>query len=129
MCPQTPFTFDTQVFLEVLLKGVGFPGTDNNTGEALSPLAAEGELRLSSDGLFARDSRTACEWQAQISKLQCHLSEIPLLMGEKDNQQLMMTNFKNAMAHLAVIGQNTANLVDCSEVIPTPVPPVAKPAT
>jgi len=29
----TPFTFDTQIFLEVLLKGVGFPGTDNNTGK------------------------------------------------------------------------------------------------
>lgn len=29
----TPFTFDTQVFLEVLLKGVGFPGTANNTGK------------------------------------------------------------------------------------------------
>ena len=28
----TPFTFDTQVFLEVLLKGTGFPGTGNNTG-------------------------------------------------------------------------------------------------
>ena len=28
----TPFTFDTQVFLEVMLKGVGFPGTPNNTG-------------------------------------------------------------------------------------------------
>ena len=29
----TPFTFDTQVFLEVLLKGTGFPGTGNNSGE------------------------------------------------------------------------------------------------
>ena len=28
----TPFTFDTQVFLEVLLEGTGFPGTPNNTG-------------------------------------------------------------------------------------------------
>lgn len=29
----TPFTFDTQFFLETLLEGVGFPGTNNNTGE------------------------------------------------------------------------------------------------
>ena len=28
----TPFTFDTQIFLEVLLKGVGFPGGSNDTG-------------------------------------------------------------------------------------------------
>jgi hypothetical protein len=30
----TPFTFDTQVFLEVLLEGTGFPGLSNNTGES-----------------------------------------------------------------------------------------------
>ncbi|KAF8525546.1 hypothetical protein BU17DRAFT_62693 [Hysterangium stoloniferum] len=34
----TPFTFDTQFFLEVLLAGVGFPDSPNNTGEVLSPL-------------------------------------------------------------------------------------------
>lgn len=31
----TQNTFDTQVFLEVLLKGIGFPGTTNNTGKHL----------------------------------------------------------------------------------------------
>ena len=41
----------------------------------------------------------------------------------------MQAKFKSAMAKLAVIGQNTAKLIDCSEVIPTPQPPVAKPAT
>jgi manganese peroxidase len=30
-----PFTFDMQIFLEVLLKGVGVPGTANNTGMIL----------------------------------------------------------------------------------------------
>jgi len=108
----TPFTFDTQFFLEILLKGTGVPGSSGNVGEVLSPLPAQGEMRLQSDFLIARDNRFACEWQAQIN-----------------NQELMMTNFKNAMAKLAVVGQNTAELVDCSEVIPTPVPPVAKPAT
>jgi hypothetical protein len=28
----TPFTFDTQVFVEVLLEGTGFPSSPNNTG-------------------------------------------------------------------------------------------------
>jgi len=31
----TQNTFDTQVFLEVLLKGIGFPGSANNTGNLL----------------------------------------------------------------------------------------------
>ena len=108
----TPFTFDTQIFLEVLLKGVGFPGTAGNVGEVESPLPTEGEMRLQSDFLLARDARTACTWQSMV-----------------DNQALMQTNFKNAMAKLAVTGHNPANLIDCSEAVPEPVPPVAKPAT
>ena len=31
----TPFTFDTQIFLEVLLEGVGFPGGSNDTGNEI----------------------------------------------------------------------------------------------
>lgn len=59
----TPFTFDTQIFLEVLLKGVGFPGTAGNVGEAESPLPLSdgvnvGEMRLQSDFALARDPRT-----------------------------------------------------------------------
>jgi len=113
----TPFTFDTQIFLEVLLKGTGFPGLSNNSGEAASPLPQhsgedQGELRLQSDFLIARDERTACEWQKQINQ-----------------QELMSSNFKAAMAKLAVIGHNPNELVDCSEVIPTPVPASGKPAT
>ena len=65
----TPFTFDTQIFLEVLLKGVGFPGTANNTGEVESPLPQSGEMRLQSDFALARDPRTACEWQSMVSEL------------------------------------------------------------
>ena len=110
----TPFTFDTQVFLEVLLKGVGVPFGVNNTdgAEVDSPLPESGEMRLQSDFVLSRDPRTACEWQSMV-----------------DNQELMMSNFKSAMAKLAVVGHNPNILVDCSEVIPTPVPPVAKPAT
>ena len=131
----TPFTFDTQVFLEVLLKGTGFPGTPNNTGqfifrialiycismncvgEAESPLpsgtiADPGEMRLQSDFLIARDPRTACTWQGFV------------------NEQAKMSGaFQAAMAKLAVIGQDPNNLIDCSAVVPIPLPASRKPAT
>lgn len=108
----TPFTFDTQFFLETLLKGTGFPGLSNNTGEVASATFNERSMRLQSDFAFARDPRTACQWQSFIN-----------------NQQLMMNAFKQSMAKMATLGQNTARLCDCSEVIPTPKAPVAKPAT
>ncbi|GJJ15784.1 manganese peroxidase [Clathrus columnatus] len=113
----TPFTFDTQLFLEVLLQGVGFPGTANNTGEVESPLPLTsgddvGELRLQSDFALARDPRTACTWQGFINQ-----------------QQAMSDAFAAAMAKLAVVAQDTSSLVDCSDVIPPPTPPVNKPAT
>ncbi|TDL24699.1 manganese peroxidase 2 [Rickenella mellea] len=108
----TPFTFDTQIFLEVLLAGTGFPGTAGNVGEVESPLGAQGEMRLQSDFALARDNRTACTWQSMV-----------------DNQQLMMHNFFTAMKKMAVIGHNPRDLIDCSEVIPQPVAPLGKPAT
>lgn len=105
----TPFTFDTQFFVETQLRGTLFPGTGGNQGEVESPLA--GEIRLQSDSELARDSRTACLWQANV------------------NQQTHMANsFAAAMAKLAVLGHNTADMVDCSELIPTP-PPFADVAT
>ena len=33
------------------------------------------------------------------------------------------------MAKMAIIGHSASNLIDCSEVIPVPLPPVNKPAT
>ncbi|KIJ42646.1 class II peroxidase [Sphaerobolus stellatus SS14] len=113
----TPFDFDTQIFVEVLLRGVGFPGTGGNQGEAESPLPRTdeedvGELRLLSDQTFARDSRTACTWQGFV------------------NQQAKMASaFGAAMAKLAVIGQDTSKMIDCSEVVPIPKPATGKPAT
>ncbi|KAF4611824.1 hypothetical protein D9613_004027 [Agrocybe pediades] len=97
----TPFTFDSQVFLEVLLKGKLFPGNGSQPGEVLSPLA--GEMRLQSDFVISQDPRTACFWQAMIN-----------------NQQFMMSEFKNAMAKLQVLGQDTNKLIDCSDVVPVP---------
>ncbi|THH03507.1 hypothetical protein EW145_g6201 [Phellinidium pouzarii] len=112
----TPFNFDTQFFLEVLLKGTAVPfnRTTPNTvgGEVDSPLASEGEMRLQSDFALARDPRTACEWQSMV-----------------DNQFLMMENFRTAMMKLSVVGQDTRKLVDCSELIPEPKPAVKLHAT
>jgi len=113
----TPFTFDTQIYLEVLLNGTGFPGSPNNTGEVESPLPLGsgdnvGEMRLQSDFAIARDSRTACTWQGFI-----------------DQQQKMASAFQAAMAKLAVVGQDTTNFFDCSEAVPDPAPANGKAAT
>jgi len=113
----TPFTFDTQFFVEVQLRGIGFVGQGGQSGEAQSPLPQSsgenvGELRLLSDQTLARDSRTACTWQSFVN-----------------NQALMSSSFKAAMAKMAIIGHSASNLIDCSEVIPVPLPPVNKPAT
>ncbi|EJD05293.1 manganese peroxidase 2 [Fomitiporia mediterranea MF3/22] len=110
----TPFTFDPQIFLEVLLQGNGIPFGVNNTdgAEVDSPLPQSGEMRLQSDFVLARDSRTACEWQSMVA-----------------NQQLMMQNFQSAMAKLAIVGHNRNQLIDCSELIPSPIAPVSSAAT
>jgi len=110
----TPFTFDTQFFLETLLKGTGFPGLANNSGEVESPLPLTsgdevGELRLKSDFLLARDPRTACTWQSFIN-----------------NPKEMSSAFAKAMLKLSVVGQDRAKLIDCSEAVPVPSPVVTK---
>ncbi|THU77604.1 manganese peroxidase isozyme precursor [Dendrothele bispora CBS 962.96] len=97
----TPDTFDSQFFVETLLKGTLFPGNGSNPGEVQS--AIEGELRLQSDGLLARDPRTACEWQSFIT-----------------DHQSMITKFENAMLKLSTLGHDQNDLVDCSDVIPAP---------
>ncbi|KDR70776.1 hypothetical protein GALMADRAFT_75730 [Galerina marginata CBS 339.88] len=98
----TPHHFDGNFFLEVLLKGRLFPGAGPQTGEVLSPIA--GEMRLQSDFAISQDSRTACFWQDMIN-----------------DQTRIMTEFGAAMAKLQVLGQNTKNLIDCSDVVPVPV--------
>lgn len=64
-----------------------------------------GELRLLSDSNLARDSATSCLWQANVN-----------------NQAFMAQTFEAAFAKLQVVGQNVANMVDCSDVIPAPPP-------
>nr|UDP83134.1 manganese peroxidase 1 [Cyathus bulleri] len=99
----TPAIFDTQVFIEVLLRGTLFPGNGSNIGEVLSPM--KGEVRLQSDFIIARDSRTACMWQSLVN-----------------NQLLMQKSFQGAFARMSLIGQNSQNFRDCSNVIPVPPP-------
>jgi len=99
----TPFTFDTQFFIETQLRGILFPGTGGNQGEVESPL--KGEIRLQSDSSFARDSRTACFWQANVN-----------------NQAHMTSSFAAAYAKLQVMGQDVSQMVDCSDVLPIPKP-------
>ncbi|KAF8889892.1 hypothetical protein BD779DRAFT_1519487 [Infundibulicybe gibba] len=45
---------------------------------------------------------------------------IPLKTLNLVNEPLMSGAFQSAMAKMAVLGQNRASLVDCSEVIPPP---------
>ncbi|KAK7052082.1 peroxidase [Favolaschia claudopus] len=104
----TPGVFDTQLFIETQLRGTAFPGTGGNQGEAESPMP--GELRLLSDALLARDSRTACTWQS-------------FAVGQANLQ----AKFRAAMSKMAIIGQKRANMIDCSDVIPVPKPVVGKP--
>jgi manganese peroxidase len=51
------------------------------------------------------DPRTACYWQRNI-----------------EDEEFMVSSFKTQMAKLAVLGQDTTKLIDCSEVIPVPKP-------
>jgi hypothetical protein len=101
----TPGIFDANFFVETLLKGGVTPGNGINVGQVLSPL--QGEFRLESDAAFARDARTACEWQSLIT-----------------SQARLQSQFRAAMAKLATLGQVRAFLTDCSDVIP--VPPTLK---
>jgi len=101
----TPFIWDNQVFLEVLIKTTGsFP--DNNGGQLQSTQV----MRLDSDSAFARDSRTACFWQQFVG-----------------NHDVLINQFQEQMFRVSVVGQNTDELIDCSEVIPAQAAPLLTP--
>ncbi|KAH9942492.1 versatile peroxidase VPS1 [Epithele typhae] len=99
----TPSTFDRQFFVETLLKGVSCPDKSGKCGKGEAPTPLVGEIRLASDGLLARDPRTACYWQAMIV-----------------DHSVMIHNFTTAMHKLSLVGQDESLLTDCSEVIPHP---------
>jgi len=98
---ETPSVFDTQIFIDVQLRGTLFPGDGANVGEVQSSIA--GTLRLESDHNFARDSATNCIWQSFAN-----------------NQEKMASEFGAAFFKMSLIGQNENELTDCSEVIPQP---------
>ncbi|PBK67950.1 manganese peroxidase precursor [Armillaria solidipes] len=99
----TPNIFDTQIFIEVQLRGTQFPGTGGNHGEVMSPLA--GEMRLQSDHTVSHGNlRMDCLWQSFAN-----------------NPALMQSEFKSAMLKLSTLGQDLTQMVDCSEVIPQPL--------
>ncbi|KAI9062857.1 class II peroxidase [Trametes sanguinea] len=101
----TPELWDTQFFVETQLRGTLFPGSGGNQGEVESALP--GEIRLQSDHTIARDSRTACEWQSFVG-----------------NQTKAQQMFQFVFHDLSILGQDINQLVDCTEVVPIPAPPV-----
>lgn len=46
-----------------------------------------------------------------------------------DNQDLMVENFRTAMMKLSNVGQDVSQLIDCSELIPEPLPATRNMAT
>lgn len=120
----TPAVFDSQFFLEVLLKGQGYPGNgSNNPFEAPSALYKEGEMRLHSDFVLARDDRTSCAWQSVVGTPSISPSGVPSAPAHtrtSDNQLLMTEGFRSSMAKLAVVGQDKSKLTDCSAAVPLP---------
>ncbi|KLO10400.1 manganese peroxidase 3 [Schizopora paradoxa] len=107
----TPFTFDSQFYLEVLLKGnETLPPSSGEAGAQVpNALAAQGEMRLQSDFAVSIHPQTACAWQSFVN-----------------NQELMQSEFAAVMAKVAVVGQDKSSMIDCSEAVPMPVPPVNK---
>ncbi|RPD62317.1 heme peroxidase [Lentinus tigrinus ALCF2SS1-6] len=92
----TPGAFDSQFYLEVLLKGTVYPRKAPHSGEALS--ATKDVFRLSSDAAIARHPDTAC------------------------HDDRMRSAFRKAMIKVATLGHRMEDLVDCSHVIPVPPP-------
>ncbi|EJD37601.1 generic peroxidase [Auricularia subglabra TFB-10046 SS5] len=102
----TPFSFDSQVFLEVLFEGILFPGSGPNPGELMSPLP--GEFRLQSDKRFSLHNETACAWQENAL-----------------SQSAMASNFQTAFTKLSLLGHDQNSLLDCSELIAQAPPATA----
>jgi hypothetical protein len=82
----TPLALDGQFFLETLFKPNGWPGTvniDPSSGEVQSGMAPQGEIRLFSDAAFARDRRTACQWQSYIGETLRRMSRFRKLRSSR----------------------------------------------
>ncbi|KAJ7921976.1 putative versatile peroxidase [Mycena leptocephala] len=72
-----------------------------------------------------RDSRTACEWSPSLLSIPpVHRASGP---GCSPANQAKLQSFRAVMAKMALIGQNTKTMIDCSDVIPVLKPVVGKP--
>lgn len=77
----------------------------------MSPL--RGEIRLQSDFLLARDSRTACEWQSFVSAY--HTPSLPPPLRQcspaprvpTDNQSKLQSAFKAAFRKMTILGSKS----------------------
>ncbi|KAJ6496240.1 putative versatile peroxidase [Mycena sanguinolenta] len=99
----TPGVFDTSFFRRTMfVPGVIWPGSANNKGEVKSP--SMHEFRLQSDAALAHDPRTTDYW-----------------FDFSLSQSLMASSFATSMAKMALLGQKSKNLYDCSDVVPNPV--------
>ncbi|KIJ31861.1 class II peroxidase [Sphaerobolus stellatus SS14] len=110
-----PFDFNTQIFIEVALRGVGFPGTGGEA-ESLLPLANGedvGKLRLPSNQTFAR-----C-----IHENSVHLARLRELAREDDKY------FPGSHGYAGSCPPGYIFIIDCSEVVSMPAPSSGKPAT
>ncbi|TCD71232.1 hypothetical protein EIP91_011710 [Steccherinum ochraceum] len=83
------------------LRGTTFTGKGGHQGEVQS--AIKGVMRLQSDHLLARDSRTNCEWQSFVN-----------------NPQKLHDRFIDAWLKISLLGSDQDTMIDCSEVIPVP---------
>ncbi|KLO10399.1 manganese peroxidase 1 [Schizopora paradoxa] len=112
----TPFVFDSQYYLEVLLMGdeTHPPAQGQVDAQVPSVLALSGEFRLQSDFAISRSPRSNCFWQFLVN-----------------DQFGLQQGFHDAMAKVAIVGQDAyvSGMIDYSEVIPMPVPPVNKSTT
>lgn len=68
----TPFTFDTQVFLEVLLRGNETlpPASGEAAAQVPNPLTVQGEMRLQSDFAISQSPEASCFWQFMVNNQQ-----------------------------------------------------------
>jgi len=67
----------------------------------------QGQARLPSDFALSHGPQTACPWKGLCNK-----------------QDKVTQKIRSVMVKLAILGQNEADLVDCSEFMPIP-PPLA----
>ncbi|KIJ40079.1 class II peroxidase [Sphaerobolus stellatus SS14] len=99
----TPQVFDVEFYKEVLLPGTISNNSIEPTDTTASPFTWE--IRLKSDANIAADIRTQSTWQTLIN-----------------NPSTFGSAFSEVMAQLSILGNDPETLIDCSDMIPAPMP-------